>query len=187
MLHRLLPIASLALLLGTACSETAPEPPAQVSADVALSEAEQGVINEALSQAQAEVDEQEAPGEPAPTVNLNTASKEQIQAGVPGIGDKMVHEFEEYRPYVSIAQFRKNMSKYVDAPTIAEYERHVFVPIDPDACDAGTLAQLPGVTPAEAETLMAKRPFADRDAFLNALVEVVSEADYAGAKAMLTP
>jgi len=45
----------------------------------------------------------------------------------------------------------------------------------------------PGVTPAEAEALMAKRPFADRDAFLNALVEVVSEADYAGAKAMLTP
>ncbi|MFT5584232.1 MAG: DNA uptake protein ComE-like DNA-binding protein [Cognaticolwellia sp.] len=191
MLRQLLPIASLALLFGTACSET-PMPPVQPTADgpvvdVAPSEEEQTIIDEALSVVQADGDEQEVSGEPAPTVNLNIASKEQIQAGVPGIGDKMIHEFEEYRPYVSISQFRKQMGKYVDAPTIAQYERFVFVPVDPNACDAETMAQLPGVTPAKAESLIAKRPFVDRDTFLNALVEVVAEADYAGAKAMLAP
>ena len=49
------------------------------------------------------------------------------------------------------------------------------------------MAQISGVTAAEAEALIAKRPYADRDAFLNALVEVVTEAEYPGAKAMLTP
>lgn len=189
MLRRLLPIASFALLLGTACTET-PEAPAPEAAAEVPTEEEQAVIDEALSMAEADAAaeaEAAAAFVPAPTVNLNTATKEQIKAGVPGIGDKMVHEFEEYRPYVSIAQFRKEMGKYVDAPTIAQYERNVFVPVDPNACDAQTMAQLSGVSLAEAEELIAKRPYADRDAFLNALVEVVAEADYPGAKAMLTP
>ena len=182
-----LPFAVFALLLGSACTEN-PQAPATEAPSVEGSPEEQAVIDEALSMAAAEAEaEAEAAFVPAPTVNLNTASKEQIKAGVPGIGDKMVHEFEEYRPYVSIAQFRKQMGKYVDAPTIAQYERFVFVPVDPNACDAQTMAQLSGVTSAEAEELIAKRPFADRDAFLNALVEVVTEAEFSGAKAMLTP
>lgn len=189
MLRRLLPLASLALLLGTACTETPQSPTPEVAGEV-LPEGEQTVSNEAAAEAAAEAlaeAEAKAAFQPAPTVNLNTASKEQIKAGVPGIGDKMIHEFEEYRPYVSISQFRKEMGKYVDAPTIAQYERHVFVPVDPNACDAETLAQIPGVTLAEAEAMIAQRPFADRDAFLNALVEAVAEAEYAGAKAMLAP
>lgn len=194
MLRRLLPIASFALLLGTACTETpeapTPEVPAAELAVEELSAEEQTVIDEALSMAAADAAAEAEAAKafvPAPTVNLNTATKEQIKAGVPGIGDKMIHEFEEYRPYVSIAQFRKQMGKYVDAPTIAQYERDVFVPVDPNACDAETMAQLSGVSLEEAEELITKRPFADRDAFLNALVEVVAEADYPGAKAMLTP
>ena len=57
----------------------------------------------------------------------------------------MVHEFMEYRPYVSISQFRKEMAKYVDAEKIAGYEQHLYVPIDPSASDAATLLQLPGL------------------------------------------
>ncbi|MCB9764513.1 MAG: hypothetical protein H6739_32360 [Alphaproteobacteria bacterium] len=112
---------------------------------------------------------------PVPTLDLNTATDEAFAAGVPGVGKKMIHEFEEYRPYVSIAQFRKEMAKYVDAATIAEYERYVYVPVDPNASDAATLQQLPGVTATQAEALVAGRSYADADAFLAALTAQVGE------------
>ena len=53
-------------------------------------------------------------------LNLNTATGDEFKAAIPGLGDRMVHEFEEYRPYRSIQQFRKEMSKYVGAGQIAE-------------------------------------------------------------------
>ncbi len=188
MLRRLLPFSLAIALAGSiACSgsEPAPEPAvdpaAQAAADAAL-------LDTIVAEAEAENAAMEAEEtKPVPTVNLNTATPEQIKAGVPGISDKMVHEFEEYRPYVSIQQFRKEMSKYVGADEIENFERYVFVPVDPNACDAATLAQIRGVDALEAEALIAKRPFADRDAFLNALVETVDEAQYLPAKAMLVP
>jgi DNA uptake protein ComE-like DNA-binding protein len=132
-----------------------------------------------------------APPAPATTgsakVNVNTASDAELKAAVPGLGDKMAHEFEEYRPYVSITQFRKEMGKYVDAATIESYEQFVYVPVDPNACDAATLIQLPGVDPAAADALIAKRPFADHAAFLAMLGETASADDVATAKGMLTP
>ena len=97
----------------------------------------------------------------------------------------MVHEFEEYRPYVSIAQFRKEMSKYVDAATIAGYEQHVYVPIDPQASDAATLQQLPGLSPEEAAALIAGRPYADRQAFLDALAQHVSPEEQSAGQALV--
>ncbi len=87
---------------------------------------------------------------------------------MPDISDRMIHEFEEYRPYVSIQQFRREMGKYVDEATIAGYEEHVFVPINPDESDAATLRQIPGIDDAEADALVAGRPYASREAFLRA-------------------
>ena len=46
-------------------------------------------------------------------VELNTASEETIKA-LPGVGDKMAHEFDEYRPYDNMDKFYKEISKYVD-------------------------------------------------------------------------
>ena len=115
-------------------------------------------------------------------VNLNTASEEVLK-GLPDMTPKMVHEFEEYRPYKSIQQFRKEIGKYVSAEQVAAWEPHVYVPIAFDACDAPTLAQLPGLDEAGAKELMEKRPFGDRDAFLKALEEKVgAEQAKAGAK-----
>jgi hypothetical protein len=39
----------------------------------------------------------------------------------------MRHEFEEYRPYTSIAQFRREIGKYVDSTEVARLERYVMV------------------------------------------------------------
>ncbi len=53
---------------------------------------------------------------------------DELLATIPNFGDRMVREFGEYRPYVSIQQFRKEIGKYVDAAQVAEYEKYVYVP-----------------------------------------------------------
>jgi DNA uptake protein ComE-like DNA-binding protein len=60
-------------------------------------------------------------------INLNTATKEEIEL-IPGVGPRMSHEFEEYRPYTSIEQFRREIGKYVDQAEVARLERYVMVP-----------------------------------------------------------
>ena len=39
----------------------------------------------------------------------------------------MRHEFEEYRPYTSIEQFRREIGKYVDSTEVARLERYVTI------------------------------------------------------------
>jgi DNA uptake protein ComE-like DNA-binding protein len=59
-------------------------------------------------------------------IDLNSASDAEILL-IPGIGDKMLHEFKEYRPYTNIAQFRREMGKYVDDAEVARMERYVTI------------------------------------------------------------
>ena len=115
-------------------------------------------------------------------LNVNTASREEFLAAVPNLGNKMAHEFEEYRPYRSIQQFRKEIGKYVDAAKVAEYEQYVFVPIDENGSDAATLQQIPGLDATEAAALIAARPYASREAFLAKLSEKVSAGELAVAR-----
>jgi DNA uptake protein ComE-like DNA-binding protein len=118
-------------------------------------------------------------------LNLNTASGNDFLAQIPGLGSRMVHEFEEYRPYKSVQQFRREMGKYVPAEKIAEYEKYVYVPIMENDSDALTLQQIPGLDATEAEALIAGRPYASRDAFLAKLSEKVSADELAVAKTYL--
>lgn len=97
----------------------------------------------------------------------------------------MVHEFEEYRPYRSIQQFRKEMGKYVSPEQVAEYEKYIYVPIDENQSDAPTLQQIPGLDASEAQELIAGRPYASRDAFLAKLGTKVSADELAIAKTYL--
>lgn len=59
-------------------------------------------------------------------IDLNAASKEEILL-IPGVGPRMQHEFEEYRPYTSIEQFRREIGKYVDKTEVARLERYVMI------------------------------------------------------------
>jgi DNA uptake protein ComE-like DNA-binding protein len=118
-------------------------------------------------------------------LNLNTATGDEFKAAVPGLGDRMAHEFEEYRPYRSIQQFRKEMAKYVKPEQIAEYEKFVFVPIVPNESDAPTLQQIPGLDAAEAEALIAGRPYASNDAFIEKLRGPITDAELAVARTYL--
>jgi DNA uptake protein ComE-like DNA-binding protein len=59
-------------------------------------------------------------------IDLNTASREEILL-IPGVGPRMQHEFEEYRPYRSMEQFRREIGKYVNAQEVARLERYVMI------------------------------------------------------------
>jgi DNA uptake protein ComE-like DNA-binding protein len=59
-------------------------------------------------------------------IDLNTAKGEEILL-IPGIGKRMQHEFEEYRPYKSIDQFRREIGKYVDKAEVARLEQYVTI------------------------------------------------------------
>lgn len=59
-------------------------------------------------------------------LDLNTATKEEIEL-IPGVGPRMRHEFEEYRPYTSIEQFRREIGKYVDEHEVARLEKYVTI------------------------------------------------------------
>jgi DNA uptake protein ComE-like DNA-binding protein len=59
-------------------------------------------------------------------IDLNTAGKDEILL-IPGVGPRMQHEFEEYRPYQDIARFRRQIGKYVDSTEVARLERYVTI------------------------------------------------------------
>ncbi len=60
-------------------------------------------------------------------LNLNTATDEQILL-IPGTGKRMLHEFKEYRPWKTRAQFDKEIGKYVDAKEVARLAAYVVIP-----------------------------------------------------------
>jgi DNA uptake protein ComE-like DNA-binding protein len=106
-------------------------------------------------------------------VNLNTASADDFLAAIPGLGNRMIREFEEYRPYISIQQFRQEIGKYVDESQVTEYEKYVYVPIAFNESDAETLQQIPGLDASEAAALIAGRPYATVEDFLTALSQYI--------------
>jgi DNA uptake protein ComE-like DNA-binding protein len=77
-------------------------------------------------------------------INLNTASDDEIQL-IPGLGPRMLGEFKEYRPYRALAQFRREIAKYVDQPELARLEQYVFVPINLNTASDADILSIPGL------------------------------------------
>lgn len=57
-------------------------------------------------------------------INLNTFTDEEV-ALVPGMDDRMAHEFDEYRPYEDMAEFDREIGKYVDEEEVARFRQYV--------------------------------------------------------------
>ncbi|GGC36285.1 hypothetical protein GCM10011371_24600 [Novosphingobium marinum] len=57
-------------------------------------------------------------------VNLDTGSEEELRL-IPGMTDRMVREFEEYRPYEDMAEFDREIGKYVDEAEVARFRNYV--------------------------------------------------------------
>lgn len=183
-----LPFTLLLALLAGACNsggESTRPANSNANANSAGSAANAPGTNAANANAASAAATQTSGVEGRAKLNLNTASEDDFMKAIPGMGKRMTHEFEEYRPYKSIQQFRREMGKYVKPEQIAEYEKYVFVPITPNESDAATLQQIPGLDATEAEALIAARPYASDDAFLAKLAGSVSSSELSVARSYL--
>jgi DNA uptake protein ComE-like DNA-binding protein len=59
-------------------------------------------------------------------ININTATDAEILR-IPGVGQRMLREFKEYRPWTSIEQFRREIGKYVDKAEVARLEKYIVI------------------------------------------------------------
>ena len=91
-------------------------------------------------------------------INLNTATAAEIML-VPGAGKRMAHEFEEYRPWKSYAQFDKEIGKYVDAKEVARLAQYTFIPVNINTATDEDVMSIPGAGRRMAREFKEYRPW----------------------------
>ena len=91
-------------------------------------------------------------------INLNTATAAEIML-VPGAGKRMAHEFEEYRPWKSYAQFEKEIGKYVDATEVARLAQYTFIPLNLNTATEADFMTIPGAGKRFAHEFQEYRPW----------------------------
>ena len=111
-------------------------------------------------------------------LNLNSASKAEILL-VPGVGNRMLHEFEEYRPYRALAQFRREMGKYVDDAEVARLSGYVFVPIDLNTASEEDILSIPGVGSRMEHEFKEYRPYQNIAQFRREIGKYVDDKEVA--------
>jgi len=111
-------------------------------------------------------------------LNLNTASKEEILL-IPGVGNRMLHEFEEYRPYKALAQFHREIDKYVDDKELARLEQYVFVPISLNTASDADILTIPGIGQRMLHEFKEYRPYKTMDQFRREIGKYVDKKEVA--------
>ena len=111
-------------------------------------------------------------------INLNTASREEILL-VPGVGARMAHEFEEYRPYRALVQFRREMGKYVDDDEVTRFEQYVFVPIDLNTASDEDILTIPGLGRRMLHEFKEYRPYRAIEQFRREIGKYVDDDEVA--------
>ena len=91
-------------------------------------------------------------------INLNTATARGDHAD-PGAGKRMAHEFEEYRPWKSYAQFEKEIGKYVDAKEVARLAQYTFIPLNLNTASPADFMTIPGAGKRMAHEFEEYRPW----------------------------
>ncbi len=111
-------------------------------------------------------------------IDLNSASREEI-ALVPGMGPRMIREFLEYRPYASMAVFRREIGKYVPAEEVARLEQYTFVPMDPTTASDDDLRTIPNLGPRMLREFKEYRPWTGPEHFRREIGKYVNAKEVA--------
>ena len=111
-------------------------------------------------------------------INLNDVTNDEILL-IPGVGDRMAHEFEEYRPYVDMDEFRMEIGKYVDEDEVERLARYVYVPIDLNGATREEIMAVPGMSERMAHEFEEYRPYTDLDQFRQEIGKYVDENEVA--------
>ncbi len=111
-------------------------------------------------------------------INLNTASEEEILM-IPGTGKRMLREFLEYRPYKTLAQFHKEIGKYVDNKELARLEQYVFVPINLNTASDEDILSIPGAGKRMVREFKEYRPYTNIEKFRKEIGKYVDKKEVA--------
>ena len=108
-------------------------------------------------------------------INLNTATPAEILL-VPGAGKRMVHEFDEYRPWKTYGQFDKEIGKYVGAEQTAQLAQYTFIPIKLNTATDADILSIPGAGQRMVREFKEYRPWKTKEQFIKEI------GKYVGAK-----
>jgi DNA uptake protein ComE-like DNA-binding protein len=111
-------------------------------------------------------------------INLNTATPSEILL-IPGVGNRMLREFQEYRPYKTIAQFRKEIGKYVDQKEVARLEQYVFVPVNLNSASDEDILSIPGTGKRMLREFKEYRPYTNMEQFRKEIGKYVDKKEVA--------
>ncbi|MDX1394599.1 MAG: hypothetical protein R3195_09410 [Gemmatimonadota bacterium] len=109
-------------------------------------------------------------------LNLNTASDDEIML-IPGVGDRMAHEFDEYRPYDGMERFRREIGKYVDEDVVDTYAMYVFIPIDLNTATDEQILMIPGVGDRMLHEFKEYRPYTSLEQFRREMGKYVDDGE----------
>ena len=109
-------------------------------------------------------------------LNLNTTNEKDFKM-IPGVGDRMAHEFEEYRPYKSIQQFKREIGKYVDEIEVSRYLSYIFVPVELNTSSEDNIKDLPGVGNKMAHEFVEYRPYVNLNQFRREIGKYVDDKE----------
>ena len=111
-------------------------------------------------------------------INLNTATREEILM-IPGTGQRMLREFLEYRPYVALAQFHREIDKYVDDAELARLEQYVYVPMNLNTAADADLLTIPGLGQRMLREFKEYRPYTGIEQFRREIGKYVTAKEVA--------
>ena len=111
-------------------------------------------------------------------INLNDVTNDEILL-IPGVGDRMAHEFEEYRPYDDMGEFRREIGKYVDEDEVERLAGYVFVPVGLNSATREEIMAVPGMSERMAHEFEEYRPYTDLDQFRREIGKYVDEDEVA--------
>ena len=113
-------------------------------------------------------------------VNLNTGTAEEFLL-VPKSSKRFAHEFEEYRPWVSFAQFDKEIGKYVKSdPTMVDhFKQYMFIPIDLNKASDADIQTIPGLGKNMLHEFKEYRPWKSKEHFEKEIGKYVNQKEVA--------
>lgn len=135
-------------------------------------------LNDLLAKSLSEAQRAELYGRLFRQINLNGATRAEIML-IPGMTARMAHEFEEYRPYTSLVQFRREIGKYVDAAEVARLEQYVFVPLNLNTASAEDFMTIPGMTSRMVHEFQEYRPYTSIEQFRREIGKYVDQKEVA--------
>lgn len=113
-------------------------------------------------------------------VNLNTGTREEILL-IPRAGNRMAHEFAEYRPWKSWAHFDKEIGKYfpTDPNEVPRLKQYVFIPVRLNTATDEDILSIPGAGQRMVREFKEYRPWKTKEQFAKEIGKYVDAKEVA--------